>query len=201
MKNQFLLAIGLQISIAQVTFGQVDDKKKESQLISSLGTEKNQIHVLASKKNNEEVKRRATSEVALSTDLPQTSAELGVISAVDTLSPLDDFQEVAEKGKLSISGYIDSYYFTNFNNPASRDNMGVSGVGRGFDRKVDQFALGMVQTIFTYSNDKSEAVLDLADTLDIAVIEDAAYQALRYDGEPVAPIQALEIARKGDIEA
>jgi len=46
-----------------------------------------------------------------------------------------------------------------------------------------------------------EAVLDLADTLDIAVIEDAAYQALRYDGEPVEPIQALEIARKGDIEA
>ena len=162
MKNQFLLALGLQISIAQVTFGQVDDKRKESQLISSLGAEKNQIHVLASKKNNEEVKRRATSEVASSTDLSQNSAELGVISAVDTLSPLNDFQEVAEKGKLSISGYIDSYYFTNFNNPASRDNMGVSGVGRGFDRKVDQFSLGMVQTVFTYSNDKSEAVLDLA---------------------------------------
>ena len=162
MKNQFLLAIGLQISIAQVTFGQVDDKRKESQLISSLGTEKNQIYVLASKKNNEEVKRGATSEDASPIDLPQTSAELGVISAVDTLSPLEDSQEVAEKGKLSISGYIDSYYFTNFNNPASRDNMGVSGVGRGFDRKVDQFALGMVQTLFTYTTKKSEMVADLA---------------------------------------
>ena len=162
MKNQLLLVVGLQISIAQVVLGQVDDKKKESPLISSLGTEKNQIYVLASKKNKEEGKRGATAEFASPIDLPQTSVELGVISAVDTLSPLEDFQEVAEKGKLSISGYIDSYYFTNFNNPASRDNMGVSGVGRGFDRKVDQFSLGMVQTVFTYSNNKSEAILDLA---------------------------------------
>ena len=46
-----------------------------------------------------------------------------------------------------------------------------------------------------------EALLDLTDALDCAVIEDAAYQALRYDGEPVPPILALEIARKGDIEA
>ncbi|WP_112605409.1 PLP-dependent aminotransferase family protein [Rhizobium sp. WW22] len=42
-------------------------------------------------------------------------------------------------------------------------------------------------------------LLDLAEELDIAVIEDAAYQSLRYDGEPVAPILALEIARKGSI--
>jgi hypothetical protein len=46
-----------------------------------------------------------------------------------------------------------------------------------------------------------EAVIDLADTLDIAVVEDAAYQTLRYDGEAIPPILALEIARKGDIEA
>ncbi|MGN6773757.1 PLP-dependent aminotransferase family protein [Rhizobium sp.] len=44
-----------------------------------------------------------------------------------------------------------------------------------------------------------EKLLDLAEELDIAVIEDAAYQSLRYDGEPVAPILALEIARKGSI--
>lgn len=42
-------------------------------------------------------------------------------------------------------------------------------------------------------------LLDLAEELDIAVIEDAAYQSLRYDGEPIAPILALEIARKGSI--
>jgi DNA-binding transcriptional MocR family regulator len=44
-----------------------------------------------------------------------------------------------------------------------------------------------------------ERVLALAEELDIAVIEDAAYQSLRYDGEAVPPILALEIARKGDI--
>lgn len=44
------------------------------------------------------------------------------------------------------------------------------------------------------------ALLDQADRLDIAVIEDGAYQALRYDGEPVPPILALDIARRGGIE-
>ena len=42
-----------------------------------------------------------------------------------------------------------------------------------------------------------ERLLDLADELDIAVIEDAAYQSLRYDGESVPPILALDIARNG----
>jgi DNA-binding transcriptional MocR family regulator len=46
-----------------------------------------------------------------------------------------------------------------------------------------------------------DALIDMADALDCAVIEDAAYQALRYDGDPIPPILALEIARKGDIEA
>ena len=46
-----------------------------------------------------------------------------------------------------------------------------------------------------------EALLDLAEDLDIPIIEDAAYQALRYDGEPVPPILALELARKGDLNA
>lgn len=71
-------------------------------------------------------------------------------------------KEEEEAGKLSVSGYIDSYYFTNFNKPASRDNMGVSGVGRGFDRRVDQFQLGMAQTIFKFTNKKSEMIADLA---------------------------------------
>ncbi|MDO5706248.1 MAG: PLP-dependent aminotransferase family protein [Paracoccus sp. (in: a-proteobacteria)] len=45
-----------------------------------------------------------------------------------------------------------------------------------------------------------DALIDLADELDIAIIEDNAYQRLRYDGEPIPPILALEIARKGSIE-
>ena len=44
------------------------------------------------------------------------------------------------------------------------------------------------------------SILDLGDALDIAVIEDAAYQALRYDGDAIPPMLALEIARKGSIE-
>jgi hypothetical protein len=43
-------------------------------------------------------------------------------------------------------------------------------------------------------------VLELAEELDIAVIEDGAYQSLRYNGEPIPPILALDIAAKGGIE-
>lgn len=46
-----------------------------------------------------------------------------------------------------------------------------------------------------------ERVIDLAEELDIAVIEDAAYQSLRYEGEALSPVLAREIARKGDINA
>ncbi len=54
----------------------------------------------------------------------------------------------------------------------------------------------------TVSRAARERVIDLADELQIAVIEDAAYQALRFDGEVIPPILALEVARKGgDLEA
>ncbi|MDQ0390350.1 aminotransferase-like domain-containing protein [Labrys monachus] len=53
----------------------------------------------------------------------------------------------------------------------------------------------------TLSRAEREDVLDLAAGLDAAVIEDAAYQALRYDGEPVPSILALDCARSGGIEA
>ncbi|WP_291729437.1 PLP-dependent aminotransferase family protein [Leisingera sp. F5] len=43
-------------------------------------------------------------------------------------------------------------------------------------------------------------LLELADTLDCAIIEDAAYQSLRYDGEPVPTVLALEMQQKGSIE-
>ena len=46
-----------------------------------------------------------------------------------------------------------------------------------------------------------EALLARAEELDCAIIEDAAYQGLRYEGEEVPPILALEIARKGDLDA
>lgn len=46
-----------------------------------------------------------------------------------------------------------------------------------------------------------DRLLDLAEALDCVVVEDAAYQSLRYDGTPTPPILALELARKGDLNA
>ncbi len=51
----------------------------------------------------------------------------------------------------------------------------------------------------TVDRDGREKVLKLAEELDIAVIEDAAYQSLRYNGDAIPPILALEIAEKGHI--
>ena len=44
-------------------------------------------------------------------------------------------------------------------------------------------------------------ILQLAANLDIAIIEDAAYQTLRYDGVATSPILAMEVAQTGDIDA
>ncbi|MER9843485.1 PLP-dependent aminotransferase family protein [Mesorhizobium australicum] len=52
----------------------------------------------------------------------------------------------------------------------------------------------------TLDRKQREAVLDLAGELDIAVIEDAAYRALRYDGDGVPPILALDCIRSGGID-
>ncbi|CTQ70232.1 aminotransferase-like domain-containing protein [Roseibium alexandrii] len=45
-----------------------------------------------------------------------------------------------------------------------------------------------------------QRLLGLADELDCAVIEDGAYQSLRYDGTPVPPVLALDCTRSGGIE-
>ncbi|WP_206524262.1 MULTISPECIES: PLP-dependent aminotransferase family protein [unclassified Mesorhizobium] len=52
----------------------------------------------------------------------------------------------------------------------------------------------------TLNREQREAVLDLAGELDIAVLEDAAYRALRYDGDGEPPILALDCARSGGID-
>ena len=67
-----------------------------------------------------------------------------------------------DTGKLTISGYLDSYYLTAFNRPKSGNLLGVDQLaGRAFDRLTDQFALGLVQMKLGYSNRKSEVVVDL----------------------------------------
>ncbi|HEV8511676.1 MAG TPA: outer membrane beta-barrel protein [Cyclobacteriaceae bacterium] len=72
-----------------------------------------------------------------------------------------------EKPKITMSGYIDSYILHAFNSPKSGTLMGnpaANGgfpVGRAFDRLNDQFALGLVQTKFSYTDKKSDLVIDL----------------------------------------
>ncbi len=46
-----------------------------------------------------------------------------------------------------------------------------------------------------------EALLAAASAADLPLIEDAAYEALRYEGEPVPSLLALDCARAGGIEA
>ncbi len=52
----------------------------------------------------------------------------------------------------------------------------------------------------TLSLEGRKALLARADAMNIAVIEDAAYQSLRFDGEAIPPLQALDIEAKGGIE-
>ncbi len=52
----------------------------------------------------------------------------------------------------------------------------------------------------TVPHEGRQKLLELADELDIPVIEDSAYQGLRYDGDNVLPIIAMDIARSGSIE-
>jgi DNA-binding transcriptional MocR family regulator len=52
----------------------------------------------------------------------------------------------------------------------------------------------------TLTSGERQRVLDQATQLDIPVIEDAAYTALRFEGEPVPSLLALDIARTGHID-
>jgi hypothetical protein len=70
-------------------------------------------------------------------------------------------EKTEDKGKFTFSGYIDSYYMLNFNNPKDRSNLGASGTARAFDQKANQFSLGLVQTKIGYSTAKSDVVVDL----------------------------------------
>jgi hypothetical protein len=60
------------------------------------------------------------------------------------------------KGDFSISGYVDTYYFYNLNDPKSGVNK-----GRIFDLPHNNFNLGLVQTMITYTYGKSKVVADL----------------------------------------
>nr|WP_293840174.1 porin [uncultured Arsenicibacter sp.] len=71
-----------------------------------------------------------------------------------------------DSGKFTFSGYMDTYYFGNFNNPKSQSNLGLNGTGvgnaRAFDQKSGQFGIGLIQAKAAYSSDKVDAVMDMA---------------------------------------
>lgn len=71
-----------------------------------------------------------------------------------------------DSGKFTFSGYMDTYYFGNFNNPKSQSNMGLNALGssnaRAFDQKSGQFGIGLIQAKAAYSSDKVDAVMDMA---------------------------------------
>ncbi len=59
---------------------------------------------------------------------------------------------------VKFSGYFDTYFFTNFNQPSTRNNLGNCGCARGFDRFTNQFQLGMLLTQINYTQDNVEFV-------------------------------------------
>lgn len=79
-----------------------------------------------------------------------------VLSLATIFSLKAQEDSVSSKGNLTISGYVDAYYSYNFNKPASGTN-----TGRVFDLPHNNFSLGLVQTVFTYSINKLNVVADL----------------------------------------
>lgn len=53
----------------------------------------------------------------------------------------------------------------------------------------------------TMNRTRRERLLALADELDVPLLEDSAYSALRFDGAPLPALQALDVARKGGLDA
>ncbi len=64
-----------------------------------------------------------------------------------------------EKRPLTLSGYVDTYYFANFS--GAQSNLGASGFERIFDQKANNFQLGLAQMKTTYETGKVTGVIDL----------------------------------------
>lgn len=86
---------------------------------------------------------------------------MNVVKGQDTTKTAAAPQEAAKPSPFTFSGYIDSYYNYNLNNPKSGNNLGASNTARAFDQRANTFGLGLVQTKFGYSHKKSDVVVDL----------------------------------------
>ncbi len=62
------------------------------------------------------------------------------------------------------------------------------------------FKLSPIRPARRFRSRARERLLDLAAELDIPIIEDAAYAMLRFEGERLPPIMALDVARSGGID-
>jgi hypothetical protein len=51
------------------------------------------------------------------------------------------------------------------------------------------------------TRDERTKLLELADGIDMLILEDGCYEKLRYDGESIPSVLALEVARKGSVDA
>ncbi|MFY7912019.1 MAG: porin [Emticicia sp.] len=86
---------------------------------------------------------------------------LSLFTAVNVFAQDATTKPEEKKSPFTFSGYVDTYFFGNFNAPKSKSNLGASGYERAFDQKVGQFQLGLAQTKMTYSTDKVDGVIDL----------------------------------------
>jgi DNA-binding transcriptional MocR family regulator len=78
-----------------------------------------------------------------------------------------------------------------------RQRAAENGGRVGFAYVVPEFANPTGDTL---DESQRRAVLRLIDELGVPLIEDAAYEALRFDGEPLKPMAALELETCGTIE-
>ncbi len=78
-----------------------------------------------------------------------------------------------------------------------RETAAAAGGAVKFAYAVPDFANPTGETL---SPQQRQNLLALAEDLDIPIIEDAAYAALRYDGDDELPVQALDVGKSGSID-
>lgn len=72
-------------------------------------------------------------------------AVLSLFTTVNLFAQDTTTKPEEKKNPFTFSGYVDTYFFGNFNSPKSKSNLGASGYERAFDQKVGQFQLGLAQ--------------------------------------------------------
>jgi len=102
-----------------------------------------------------------TENLAAQSDLVMASASVqtpAVSNTANSPGTVETSINPESKGVFNFSGYFDTYYSANLNHPATRTNLGSSGISRGFDRYPGQFQLGMFLTKMGYSHRNTEFV-------------------------------------------